>query len=129
MPASQNCYVTNSSTTIPYQLGDRLLIPLTQESYAHFILRSAKHSVYQQIKKDLDTVSNKLKDLENKHIRCSRTSPDFLENLSYDAYFDVSIEMGMLGDKAQAYLTQVAETSVLIFRSMRDEFKKYGKLS
>lgn len=129
MAPNQNCFVTGKSLTTPYTLGGKLILPLEQTAYAHFIIRTAKHSVYQQIKKDLDQVADQLRVLETKHLLCVRSSPDHLDALSADAYIDVSLEMRVLDDKGNAFMTQLVECSTNILRAMREEYKKTGKIT
>jgi len=85
--------------------------------------------MYQQIKKDLDAAHAKLRDYENKHLFCSPSSPDFVENLTADNYIDLLVEMAIVADKGHAYMTQLTESSVAIFRAMRDEYKKTGRVT
>lgn len=127
--SNKNCYVTGQISAMPYTLEKRMVIPLTQECYAHFIIRSSKNVMYQQIKKDLDSTRTKLQAYENKHLFCSTSSPDFVDNLTADVYIDLLVEMAIVADKAHAFMTQLTEASVAIFRAMRDEFKKTGRVT
>jgi len=124
-----HCYVTKQTAIIPYTLGSRICLPLTQESYAHFIIRSGKHLGAQQINTELTVLNKKVRDVENKHLFCAKTSPDFLDNLPTDTYLDLSVELSITADRAQALSTQLVETSILILKGMRDEFQKTGRLT
>lgn len=129
MAANQTCFVTGKTLTTPYTLGGKIVLPLEQTTYAHFIIRTSKHSVHQQIKKDLDQVADKLRVLETKHLFCPRSSLDYLENLSQDAYVDISLEMQGHENRANELMTQLVDCSTMILRAMRDEYKKTGKIS
>ena len=124
-----HCYVTKQTAVIPYTVGSRIVLPLTQESYAHFIIRTGKHSGAQQIKTELAELEKKVKAIETKHLFCAKTSPDFLDNLSTDVYLDLSVELSIAADRGAVLSTQLVETSILILKGTRDEFQKIGKLT
>lgn len=124
-----HCYVTKQTSIMPYTLGSRIVLPLTQESYAHFIIRSGKHAGIQQINRELADLEKKVRAIENKHLFCAKTSPDFLDNMPTDIYLDLSMELSIAADRAGVLSTQLVETSILILKGMRDDFQKNGKLT
>lgn len=125
-PPAVRCYVTgkkkNESALNSYYFGSEahVVLTLSQEVFAHFIIRAGKDTMHQQIMKELREANDNIDDFLNKNP---------LPPLDDDEYIDASIEKSILVDKMANLLTQKAESGVRILRQMKKDYEATGRLS
>lgn len=116
------CYVTGKDYPSQYFFGteQHVVLDLSQEVFAHFILRAGKDTVHMEIMRDLKTNFDAIEAFKKEH----PTKPQEKE-----AYIDAAIALNMLVDKENNLLTQKCESGIRIVRQMKRDFEKNGKLS
>lgn len=122
MIQNQKCYVTGKEHTQQYYFGSEAhcVLRLSQDAFAHFILRAGKDLTHGQIMGDIKKVCDDIEAFAKEY-------PTKPENI--DSYIDASINLNILLDKQAAFLTQKCESGTRILRQMRADFQKNGKLS
>ncbi len=147
------CYATGKTEGLQfYCFGsrDHVRLALSQDAFAHFIIRAGKDDVHQEIMRDLREINDKLNDfsaraansmismfdnataskLTKLHSEGTTTeSLDIDGEFTYDAYIEASMERAILLDKMQNLLTQKAESSVRILRQIKKDYETMGKLT
>lgn len=118
------CYVTGrpKNETECYYFGSesRVLLRLTQEAFAHFIIRAGKDTMHKQIMSDIQENANTIKAFTQEFPECPTDA---------DIYIDAAIKSAILSDEREKLLTQKCESGVRILRQMRKDYQANGKLA
>jgi DNA-binding transcriptional regulator YbjK len=122
MHVTNNCYVTGKDLTTTYYFGsaDHVILNLTQDAFAHFVIRAGKDTMHSQIMADVKAA---VEAAQKKALVGKSALPNS------DEYIDARIEYAMCIDKLGNLLTQKCESGVRILRAMKADYKKTGKLS
>jgi hypothetical protein len=112
------CYVTGKDYPQQYFFGteNHVVLDLSQEVFAHFIIRAGKDTVHMEIMRDLKASYDKIEAFKKEH----PTKPQERE-----AYIDAAIAL----NKVYNLLTQKCESGIRILRQMKRDFEKNGKLT
>jgi len=118
------CYITGrpKNETECYYFGSetRVLLRLTQEAFAHFIIRAGRDTMHKQIMDDIKTNAEGIKAF-------SQEFPEAPTDV--DTYIDAAIKLAILTDEREKLLTQKCESGVRILRQMRKDYQTNGKLT
>lgn len=117
-----SCYVTGKEGTGAYSFGEAVTLDLTQEVFAHFVLRAGRDPAHQKIMDKLKTNYERSTNLLD-HIY----EADDAHNV--DRVVDLQLEAGALIAEKINLLIEKANSGIRILRQMRAEFKSEGRLN
>jgi hypothetical protein len=122
LPTNKKCYITGQDHTQEYYFGTpgHVLLSLTQDAFAHFVIRAGKDTMHRQIMADIKALYEKIDAFSAEH----QLPPE-----EDDRYVDAAIHLNILADEKAKLLTQKCESGVRILRQIRADFQKHGKLS
>jgi len=117
------CYVTGEKAKAdPYYFGTetRLVLWLSEETFAHFIIRAGKDTMHKQIRGDIKNICMELAAIAAKLAGFG---------VNTEEYIDTSIEGAIKVDKFENLLTQKTESGVRILRKIKEDYKQTNKLT
>lgn len=116
------CYVTGKEEAKSYTFGPAVLLGLTDAAYAHYLLRSEKDAVHQEI----------VRDLAAKRAELQKIADEAMHNKDFgkddDKYLDTVIATFTADDKVANLQIQQFESNVRILRQMREDYRRSGRL-
>jgi len=121
------CYVTNQEGTESCIFGDRVMLPLSEEAHAFFVIRASRDPEFQEIQAKLESNNTGYEALKAKANALSKdhaTVEDRIEKFS-----DYTVESLQYDAELFRLCYQKAGASLRILRKMREEYQKTEKLS
>ncbi len=123
-----SCYVTGASQEYiqPYSFGDSIILPLTQEAFAHFVIRAKKcpihETIMQKLKKNYD--DGQVIVAKYKPKKGSFSVLDTKPTLNDDSFIDTQLAATKVDAEHIALLSEKAHSGIRILRAMRDQYRR-----
>lgn len=126
------CYVTESDKIQQYLFENCFYISLTQETFAHFILRSKKDPIYQNFIERSQKHNDAVKETFNVIDDIRKRSPKdglIVGINNADEWINLQLKALKLEiDSLQLHREKV-ENGIRILREMKNDYREMGKLS
>lgn len=118
----RTCYVTGKENVGDYSFGDTVFLKLTQDTFAHFILRAGRDPAHQKIMDRLKSNYERSVDLLDRFESVKYSSDE-------DEVIALQLEASDLDSEKMGLLSEKAKSGVRILRQMKAEFKSEGRLN
>lgn len=129
------CYVTGIPTTHQTFYGGQVYLKVSQDAFAHFIIRAGKDPSHRAIVERVTALADEYEHYQDEHLAGQRGFMDdqgnitSIEGLDNDSYIALALQIGHYKAQIATLMQEKAVSGIRILRQMREDYQKTGKLS
>jgi len=132
-PELKKCYVTRDHRTRPYTFGGRLILGLTEETFAHFILRSKKDETHQGIMARENAlhplITEAVLEVEKLNLRTLALGKDHgFPPTTLDDIVEIQSRLIKLDNDYATLMVEKGQSGLRILQQMKKDFQEKGTL-
>lgn len=131
----RNCYITGTPTSHETFYGERVFLPVSQEAFAHFVIRAGKDAEHVSIMARIKDFAERRKNFEDEYLAGQNgliNGQDHilsLEDVDQESYIDIAIKQARFNTELSGLLTEKAESGIRILKVMKTDYLLTKKLS